>query len=174
MNHGDGHPGPTTWHDRIHALRTGTIVGLVLLVPAATAWVTGHPFIFPSLGPSAYFLVVTRSRAHRLHHVVVAHLIGVVAGLASYWAVATDITVAAASAPLSLADLRLIASGVLSVVLTTVGMKLFHVEHPPACATTLIISLGLLPTVQDGVFIMIAVVIMAIGYRVFLHPRPLL
>ncbi|HEU0196419.1 MAG TPA: HPP family protein [Nevskiaceae bacterium] len=160
--------------ERLRALRTGTIVGLVLLVPAATAWLTGNPFIFPSLGPSAYFLVATRERAHRLHHVIVAHLIGVIAGLASYWGLAAGVTVAAARAPVSLAALQLIASGVVSVVLTSAAMKLLHVEHPPACATTLIVSLGLLPSVSDGGFIMLAVVIMALGYRVFLHPRPLL
>lgn len=161
------------WRDRLWACRSGAVVGLVLAVPAVTAWVSGSPFIFPSLGPSAYFLVVTRERGHALHEVVGGHLVGVVAGLVSYWGLAAGVTVAAAREPMSIADLRLVASGVLSVVLTTVLMRVLRVAHPPACATTLIISLGLLPRLMDGLFIMVAVVIMALGYRLFLHPDSL-
>lgn len=161
------------WRERLRALRPGAVVGLVLVVPAATAWFSGHPFIFPSLGPSAYFLVVTRERGHALHEVIGGHLVGVVAGLASYWTLAAGVTVAVARDPMSLADLRLMASGVLSVVLTTIFMRVMRVAHPPACATTLIISLGLLPSVWDGVSIMVAVVVMALGYRLFLHPDAL-
>lgn len=165
-------PPVARWRGWVRMFGTGSAVGLVLLVPAAAAWLSGHPFIFPSLGPSAYFLVVTRERAHRLLEVVGGHLIGVLAGLGAYGLLAHGVTIAAAQAPFSLAGLRLMASGVLSVVLTTAVMGLFRLTHPPACATTLIISLGLLPSALDGVYIMVAVVIMAVGYRLFLHPEP--
>jgi hypothetical protein len=49
---------------------------------------------------------------------------------------------------------------VLSVGLTTVIMLLTDTSHSPACATTLIISLGLLPTFMDGGLIMLAVAVM--------------
>ena len=137
----------------------------MLLIPAAAAWVFGRAFIFPSLGPSAYYLVVTRQQGHRLYHVIGGYLIGVCSGLASYWLLARHATIAASSQPFSTQGLHLMASGVLSVVLTTALMRLLRVAHPPACATTLIVSLGLLSTVQDGVLIMVAVVVMALGYR---------
>jgi hypothetical protein len=50
--------------------------------------------------------------------------------------------------------------------LTTAGMLVGRVQHAPACATTLIISLGLLPSVADGVIIMAAVTIMYGAYRI--------
>lgn len=140
-------------------------MGLVLLIPAVAAWAFGRTFIFPSLGPSAYYLVVTRRQDHRLYHVIGGHLIGVSSGLASYWLLARHAIIEASSQPFSTEGLHLMASGVLSVVLTTALMRLLRVAHPPACATTLIVSLGLLSTVQDGFLIMIAVVVMAFGYR---------
>jgi hypothetical protein len=56
--------------------------------------------------------------------------------------------------------LRLAASGAISVVLTTAGMLAAKAEHPPACATTMIVSLGILATYPDAIFIMLAVTAM--------------
>jgi len=78
--------------------------------------------------------------------VIGGHCIGVVAGLIAYHAIAPDIGVSVTtSAPaLATAQLRFVASGVVAVVLTTGGMLATETVHPPACATTLIVSLGYL------------------------------
>lgn len=85
------------------------------------------------------------------------HLIGVLAGLAAYHALASGLVVTAASPPLAGEQLRLVASGAVALALTTGGMRATRTVHPPACATTLIVSLGLLPSLADGAVVMLAV-----------------
>lgn len=46
-------------------------------------------------------------------------------------------------------------------------MLVFNVSHPPACATTLIVALGILPAFLDAVVIMAAVVLMFLTYALF-------
>lgn len=128
---------------------------------AGIAWVTGEPFIFPSIGPSAYLLAVgdvgggVRRRAYE---VVGGHFVGVVAGLLAYNVFAAGLAVTANHDPLSMEGLRLAVSGVSSVSLSTYGMLATDAKHGPACATTLIISLGLLSTAYQSTVILFGVV----------------
>lgn len=135
-------------------------VGILLCLPALIAWLTGRPFIFPSLGPSAFSLVMNRDDEASWRRVIGGHLIGVIGGLLAYYLIARGLTLAAFPSALSHPLLCLTASGVISVVLTTAGMLAVKAEHPPACATTLIVSLGLLATLSDAIFIMLAVAAM--------------
>ncbi len=141
-------------------VRDSARVGLLLCGPALLAWVAGRPFIFPSLGPSAFSLVIGNARENSGRAVIGGHLIGVAGGLVAYHLAAHGLHLGALPAHLSLAMLRLAASGVLSVLLTTAGMCALRAEHPPACATTLIISLGFLATLSDVLCIMLAVIMM--------------
>lgn len=135
-------------------------VGILLCLPALIAWLTGQPFIFPSLGPSAFSLVMNREDEATWRRVIGGHLIGVVGGLLAYHLIAHGLTLAAFPSALSHPLLCLTVSGVISVVLTTLGMLAVKAQHPPACATTLIVSLGLLATFRDAIFIMLAVAAM--------------
>ncbi len=135
-------------------------VALLLSVPALIAWVTGRPFIFPSLGPSAFSLVIGKTAGNTVRKVMGGHLIGVAGGLVAYHLVASGLTLGALPSSFSLSLLRLAASGVISVVLTTAGMLKLQAEHPPACATTLIVSLGIMVTFRDAICIMLAVAVM--------------
>ncbi len=146
-------------------IRDSLKVGLLLCVPGAIAWVTGLPFIFPSLGPSAFSLVTERKAGAMLRTVIGGHLIGVVGGLLAYHGIAEGLSFGQLPPSLSLAMLRLAGSGVISVILTTVGMLAADARHPPACATTLIVSLGIMATLRDALFIMIAVIIMCAVHR---------
>jgi hypothetical protein len=68
---------------------TSPYAGLLFTVLGAIAWACGQPFIFPSLGPTAFVLAYDR-RSERTHarRVVGSHLIGGGAGLAAWWALA--------------------------------------------------------------------------------------
>ncbi len=66
------------------------------LVPAVAAWVLGRPLIFPSLGPSAFALVLDENE-NRVRRVVGGHLIGVLSGLFAYHVLAHGLTLAALS-----------------------------------------------------------------------------
>lgn len=140
------------------ALRTTARVCGLLVGLAVLAWASGYPYLFPSLGPSAYALAVNPGSAtSQPKGVFGAHLFGVVGGLVAYHALAAGLTVVQAPPAASVAALRLGASALLSVGLTSVGMLMTDLRHPPACATTLIVSLGLLTTPLDAAIILAAV-----------------
>jgi hypothetical protein len=135
-------------------LAVGIRAGGLLSVAAAVAWLSGAPAVFPSLGPTAY--VLSTDRPGPSERVVVGgHAVGVVAGLLAYLAVSSVVPVPAS--PLSFDPPWLAISGVASVALTTAGMRLTHLVHPPACATTLIVGLGLLEPVPALVVVLPAV-----------------
>jgi CBS-domain-containing membrane protein len=142
-------------------IATSLHTGLLIAVVGAFAWVTGLPALFPSLGPSAFVLAMfPDGDASDPRRVISSHAIGVAAGLLTYHTFAAGIIVTEQIAPLSPVGLRIAVSGVAAVALTVTGMLHFRVRHPPACATTLIVALGLLPSVTQGVLIVVAVVLL--------------
>lgn len=68
-------------------------------------------------------------------------------------------------APLSLAGAWLAASATVAVAVTTTGMHATDLRHPPACATTLIVALGLLSGLTDVLIIVLAVALLAALHR---------
>jgi hypothetical protein len=128
-------------------LGTSLYAGVLFTVLGLIAWASGQPFIFPSLGPTAFILAFDR-RGERTQSVriVVSHLVGGIAGLLAYSLLASGVALTADPAAFSPGGLRLAASGVVSIVLTSWGMIATDSIHAPACATTLIVSLGLLST----------------------------
>ncbi|WP_254521700.1 HPP family protein [Natrinema caseinilyticum] len=138
-------------------------VGVLLAVPGLLAWVTGRALLFPSLGPSAFLLATVRSgEVTEPRRVVGGHVIGALAGLVAYHTIAPGLEVTASAPVLAIPQLRLVASGILAATLTSGGMLATETVHPPACATTLIVSLGLLPSVVDGALIVVAVVVLVL------------
>lgn len=147
----------------------GAKVGILLTVPALIAWVTGRPLIFPSLGPSAFALMMDRNEEITARQMIGSHLVGVICGFLTFNVLAYGFSVTELPSSLSPALLKLAASGVISVVLTTVVMLAARIPHAPACATTMIVSLGLLSTFADGFFIMLAVLVMYAVHRLFVR-----
>ncbi|MFC6796755.1 MULTISPECIES: HPP family protein [unclassified Haladaptatus] len=152
---------------RRRRLRTSLYAGALFTVLGALAWVTGQPFIFPSLGPSAFILAVEqKGPATDLRRVVGSHFIGALAGLVAYLLFANGVVVTATLAPSSPDGLRLAASGILSISLTSFGMFETDTVHAPACATTLIVSLGLLSTPYEAATIVVSVTILVAAHQV--------
>jgi hypothetical protein len=142
----------------------------LVLVPGVAAWIFGRPMIFPSLGPSA-FVLVSNPRENRARRILGGHLIGVVCGLVAHHSLAKGLSLAGLTQPLSPPGLHIVASGVISMALTTTLMSVFHATHAPACATTLIVSLGVLSGLYDGALIMIAVAGMLLTHRLIMMVR---
>ncbi|WP_371483206.1 HPP family protein [Kitasatospora sp. NBC_00315] len=132
--------------------------GLSLAVMAAVAHFSHAPFLFPSLGPTAFLLFYTPTvPAASPRNTVYGHLIGVLAGYLALTLTGLRDT------PPDLTDItwaRLWASAV-ALGLTCGLMPLLGVAHPPAAATTLIVALGLLRTPLQLTVVMIAVVLLA-------------
>ncbi len=143
--------------------------GILIVIPALAAWVTGFHLIFPSLGPSAFFLATGDKKLFSARSVIGGHLIGVIGGLIAYNSLAAGLAVGNFPPALSLDNFRLVMSGVTALVITIAVMLGTKTVHPPACATTLIVSLGLLPTLFDGMIIMIAVILMYGVYKLMLY-----
>ncbi|ACM57714.1 HPP family protein [Halorubrum lacusprofundi] len=146
-------------------LGTSLYAGLLFTVLGAIAWATGQPFVFPSLGPSAFLLAFDRrSERGRAARIVGSHLIGGVAGLTAWWLIAPGASLTATAPAFSPAGFRLAASATVSLVATSWAMIATDAVHAPACATTLIVSLGLLSTPTE-VAIIVASVSVLVGFH---------
>ena len=148
---------------------TSLYAGLLFTVLGGIAWISGEPFVFPSLGPSAFILAFERrGEQTRTYRIIGSHLIGAIAGLLAYSVLAAGVSLTTTPPPVSIDGLRLTLSGVLSIILTVWGMIATGTIHPPACATTLIVSLGLLSTPLQVAIIAVSVVILVEFHRTVL------
>lgn len=148
---------------------TSLYSGFLLAVLGLIAFVSGQPFVFPSLGPTAYVL----SQVHHAElivprRVIASHTIGVIAGQFSYHLLGAGVVVTD-SAPAFSPDVLLLSfSAVLSIVLTVAAMVATDTSHPPACATTLIVSLGLLSAPVQGLVIVASVIALVVVHELIL------
>ena len=129
-------------------------IGLLALL----AFVTGSPFVFPSLGPTAYlFFFSPMAEASSPRNTILGHAIGLICGYAAF-----ALTMAA-TPPFGMhagIDGPTVLAAALSLSATGAFMVLFRVSHPPAGATTLIVSLGIIFQPKDLVIIEVAVVLL--------------
>jgi len=127
---------------------------------AGLALITGSPFIFPSLGPTAFlFFSTLTAPAASPRNAVIGHGVGVLAGYFSL--VVTGLTMAGPALLVGVTWPRVVAAG-LSPRLTAGLMVWLHAPHPSAGATTLIISLGILTKPVQLVILMGAVVLLTV------------
>ena len=127
---------------------------------AALALLTHNPFIFPSLGPTAFlFFYTPTAPAASPRNTLIGHAIGVVAGYLSL--VVTGLTLAGPALAVGVTWPRVLAAA-LSLGCTAGLMVLLRAPHPPAGATTLIISLGILTKPGQLVLLMIAVALLTL------------
>ena len=127
---------------------------------AFVAFVTGEPFVFPSLGPTAFILFYTPMLPPSSpRNTLGGHLIGAAAGyLALVVFGLTDDPPALAT---SVTGAR-VGAAALSLGLTSGAMVWARVPHPPAGATTLIVSLGILREPEQLAVLMVAVVLLVV------------
>jgi CBS-domain-containing membrane protein len=117
--------------------------GLSTGVMAFAARLTGEPLVFPSLGPTAFMLFYQpRSAAASPRNALCGHLIGLVSGYLSLRLFGLhDVTPALAGG----VTWAWVGASSVSLAVTSGLMIWLRVPHPPAGATTLIVSLGILP-----------------------------
>lgn len=149
-------------HSRIPVLAIFSFINgcISIGLMSVLAVVTGSPFIFPSLGPTAFlFFYTPTAPAASPRNTVIGHAIGAAAGYFSL--VVTGLTMAGPALSVGVTWPRVIAAA-LSLGLTAGLMVLLKSPHPPAGATTLIISLGILHKPEQLVLLMVAVVLLTI------------
>jgi CBS domain-containing membrane protein len=122
------------------------------------ALLTESPFVFPSLGPTAYlFFFSPMAEVSSPRNAILGHAIGLVCGYAAF-------ALAVASSPPfginpGVHGPRLLAAA-LSLSATGALMALLRISHPPAGATTLIVSLGIISQPKELVIIEAAVILL--------------
>ncbi|AKF03252.1 HPP family protein [Sandaracinus amylolyticus] len=129
-------PERTVWAGFVFVAGFAAIAAL-----AAVARATGSPFIFPSLGATAFLHFTTPlAPSASPRNTLVGHAIGIACGFGALWLVGLDEAPSAILAGVS--DARVIAVAA-SLAATGALMVLLRASHPPAGATALIVSLGL-------------------------------
>lgn len=132
---------------------------ITIAILAVIARLTDLPFVFPSLGPTAFILFFSSmSLAACPRNVISGHLIGVLAGFGAL-AVFGLLSVQADLTDTSWQRLGAVA---LCLSVTLGAMILLNVPHAPAGATTLIVGLGLMRTPGQLAILMLAVVLLVV------------
>jgi len=131
---------------------------LTITLLALLAVLTNGPFVFPSLGPTAYLLFIAPLAENSSpRNTILGHAIGLICGYAAFT------LTGAATLPFGVHPgvywPRIIAAA-LSLSATGALMVLFRASHPPAGATTLIVSLGIISQPKELVIIEAAVFIL--------------
>ena len=133
-------------------------VSIALL--AAVAMLTRTPFVFPSLGPTAFlFFFTPTAPTASPRHTVLGHAIGILCGYGALLAFGLE---DAPPAMVAGVDLPRVGAAALSLAATGALMILFKAAHPPAGATTLFISLGIVTRPSHLVIIEVAVALLAL------------
>ena len=149
-------------HTRVYVLALFSFINgcISIGIMSALALITHTPFIFPSLGPTAFlFFYTPTAPTASPHNTIIGHAIGIFAG---YFAlVVTGLTMAGPALAVGVTWPRVIAAA-LSLGLTSGLMVLLKSPHPPAGATTLIISLGILTKPWQLLLLMLAVVLLTL------------
>ena len=158
---------------------------ITIALLAGVAMISNTPFVFPSLGPTAFlFFFTPDSPTASPRHSMLGHAIGIGCG---YAALLVTGLLHAPPAMVTGVNLHRALAAALSLALTGALMILLKAAHPPAGATTLIISLGivtkpfylLIIEVAVGMLVLQAIVINRLAgldyplwaRRVSQHPR---
>ena len=142
------------------ALYTLIACVLALAVSGIAAYLTKQPLLFPSLGPAALlFFEQPMSAGSSPRNTLIGHLVAVLAGalcLALFGLLDDPSILVEGVTPLR------IGAAALSLALTGAVLLLLRASHPPAGATVLIVSLGLLTKPSEMTMIMVGVVILSV------------
>ncbi|MBQ0753972.1 MAG: HPP family protein [Gammaproteobacteria bacterium] len=134
--------------------------GLSIALIAIVALITQQAFIFPSLGATAFLLFhLPLAEASSPRNAICGHLIGALCGWAALWLFNL---LDAPAAFITGVDWPRVAAAGLSLGLASALMILCRVAHPPAGATALIVSLGLMPQLSQIPILIGAVALLAL------------
>jgi CBS-domain-containing membrane protein len=128
--------------------------------------VTHSPFVFPSLGPTAYlFFFTPLAEVACPRNTILGHGVGLVCGYAAFRM--TGMHTFSAGTP-GIFWPRIL-SAALALALTASIMVVLSISHPPAGATTLIVALGILFEPRFLIMIEAAVVLLTAQAWVINH-----
>jgi len=147
------------YHHRVTLTLFSFVNSLISIAIITTlAGLTSTDLIFPSLGPMTFlFFYSPTAPVASPRNAILGQLIAITMGYFSL--VVTGLASSEPALAVSITVPRIVAVA-LSLALTNALMVLFDVSHPPASATTLIISLSIISKPLELVEIMAAVVLL--------------
>lgn len=129
------------------ALSSGLVMGAIGMLGLAA----GQPWLFPSLGPTIFLQTVTpQAPGARTWNIVAGHTLGVCAGFFALFLIGAHAAPAAIGGE-SLSWER-VAATALAVTITVGHQSTVAAQHPPAAATTMLITLGSLKPTWGTIF----------------------
>jgi CBS-domain-containing membrane protein len=133
---------------------------LTIGVLAVLAMISNTPLVFPSVGPTAFlFFFRPTAPAASPRNALWGHALGILCGYAALWLVGLQ------NAPSAMEEgvhARRVLAAALSLAATGALMILLQVAHPPAGATTLIVSLGIVTSPLHLLIIEVAVALLVV------------
>ncbi len=133
-------------------------IGLLSLL----AVLTGSAFVFPSLGPTAYlFFFSPLAESASPKDAILGHAIGLACGYGAFRFALEYGQYGPESFHHGVYWPKILAAA-LSLAFTGAFMVFLRINHPPAGATTLIVSLGILSLPRNLVIIEVAVVLLTV------------
>lgn len=159
---------------RSYGLGVSSYVAFHLVALGVLSWVLGQRFLLPSLGPSVFALATLRDREmHVPRRFIGGQFIGAVSAFLAARLFLAPIDFQHTLEPFSPIIIDHVVTTFSAVTLTTIGMYVTSTQHPPAYATTLIISIGLLGTVGDLLGFLVAVLVVVAIHEVVGKRLPL-
>lgn len=133
--------------------------GLLVLLAGGLGYITGNLWLFPSLGPSIFMLVESpHQKSSSIYNMTVGHLVGIISGYAL--AIITGAAYIPSAFDVDHLQLSQIVASCIAIALVMLIHILLNASHPPAIATTFLITLGSFKaTLHDLSAILIGIVI---------------
>ena len=137
------------------------VAALMLLIVGALGVIVGRPWLGPSIGPSVVLIALLPAHpTARGWNTLVGHAGGLIVGFVAV------VLVGAANEPVVLVAGILtwprVAAAVIAIVLTLILGVLTRSSHPPAAATTLLVALGSVATVDRSLALIAGVAVVAL------------
>jgi CBS-domain-containing membrane protein len=135
------------WGNRGNAIYTFTGGLLTIALSGALAWILDEPLVFPSLGATAFlFFETPMAEVASPRNTIIGHYMGAL--VATIWLFVFGLQDNPSVLVEGFSAQRAIAVA-LSVACTGGILRLLRAAHPPAGATTVIVSAGLLHTASQ-------------------------
>lgn len=160
------------WVGKIPDLIWAPIASGVLILLVGLLGLAAHqPWLFPSLGPTAFLQAeLPKLPSSKFYNIVVGHLLGLGSGLLAVALFGANqapsvLTTGALTTPR-------VWAAVLAVILNLFLVLLLKASHPPAAATTLLVALGgFKPTLHDVITVIMGVLIVATAGEILRQVR---
>ena len=147
------------WGNRGNAIYTALGSLLTITLSGLLAWALDEPLVFPSLGATAFlFFETPMAEVASIRNTLIGHTVATLVGF--FWLSVFGF-VGDPSAIVTGFTAGRVACVALSLACTGGILRLLRAAHPPAGATTVIVSVGLLTTVSQLAILLSGVLLLS-------------